>query len=315
LRHCITIIIAASLLSIPIRSWASNLFADVGVQTRYVQGDSTYYISGVDPALGSWASELEFPLNNSMAGVSLYVGSSHEENPRQVKGQFCLVWLTTIDDDAGTMKDSDWIENDAAYGEASHAGKDMYTESDARVQGTIFDVDYAHYFRFGARWSLGPMIGYRSQKFEYEIYGYRGTYWTTPVSGAGKALDYEITYKIPYIGLSSGLFFGQTNQFELWFTFAYSNWVKAEDRDDHVLRYKLSEGDCEGNAYLINLSLDWNLYPNWILGLGAEYSDIDTTGAQHQQFYAGPFVGTTYDVDDKISSSSFSTIVKISYAF
>jgi hypothetical protein len=85
LRHCITIIIAACLLSIPIRSWASNLFADVGVETRYVQGDSAYYISGVDPALGSWASELEFPLNNFMAGVRLYVGSSHEENPRQVK--------------------------------------------------------------------------------------------------------------------------------------------------------------------------------------------------------------------------------------
>jgi hypothetical protein len=65
----------------------------------------------------------------------------------------------------------------------------------------------------------------------------------------------------------------------------------------------------------VKLSLDWNLYPNWILGLGAEYSDIDTTGAQHQQFYAGPFVGTTYDADDKISSSCFSTIVKISYAF
>ncbi len=43
------------------------------------------------------------------------------------------------------------------------------------------------------------MIGYRSQNFKYEIFDYRGMYWTTPVSGEGKVLDYEVTYTIPYI--------------------------------------------------------------------------------------------------------------------
>jgi len=258
---------------------------------------------------------LEFPLNNLMAGMSLIVGTRHEKNPRQTRGRFSLTWLRVVEKAAGTMKDSDWIENDAAYDEPPHAGRDIYTESDAQLRGTVFDMNYAHHFRLNNSWTLGPMIGYRSQRLEYEIYGYRGIWWTTPISGAGKVLGYEITYKIPYIGLISDLLFGKDSQFQLNLTIGYSDWAKAEDRDDHILRYKLSEGYCQGEAYLIKLNLDWKFYPNWILGLGAEYVDIDTSGVQYQSWYAGGNVGITYDVNDKITSTYRSTIFKISYAF
>lgn len=315
LRNFITVIIAACLLGIPAKSLASRLVAEIGLEARYVQGDSTYYISGVDPVLGSWASELEFPLDNFMAGVNVTIASMHEKNTRQTRSRLSVLWLSIVDDHAGIMKDSDWIQNDAAYGEPFQVGRDLYTESDAQIRGTIFDIDYAYHFKFRNRWTLGPMIGYRSQNFKYEVYDYRGTYWTTPVSGKGKVLDYEVTYKIPYVGLSSGLVFGDTDQFQLHLILAYSNWAEAKDRDDHVLRYKLSQGDCEGEAHLVEMSLDWNFYSHWVFGLAAEYSDIDTSGVQHQIFYEGPSFGTTYDVDGRISSSFWSAIAKVSYAF
>ena len=311
------IITTACLLCITTKSLALNLFTEIGLETRYVQGDSTYRISFDN----TWAngghgeSELEFPLNNLMAGVSLVIGSRHEKNPNQTKGWFSLTWLGVVNEPAGTMKDSDWVENDAAYDEPPHAGRDMYTESDAQLKGTILDINYAYHFRVNSSWSLGPMIGYRSQYFEYEIYGYRGIYWTTPVSGPGKVLAYEITYKIPYIGLGSDLLFGKDSQFRLHLTIAYSDRVKAEDRDDHILRYLLLEGDCEGEAYLIKINLDWRFYPNWLLGLGVEYVDIDTSGVQHQSFYAGSLVGLTGDVNDRITSTYRSTIFRISYTF
>ena len=43
------------------------------------------------------------------------------------------------------MKDSVWIENDAVFGEAPHAGKDLYTESDAQLQGTIYEISYVSF--------------------------------------------------------------------------------------------------------------------------------------------------------------------------
>ncbi|MEE8300197.1 MAG: omptin family outer membrane protease [Desulfatiglandales bacterium] len=316
MRYFIIIITAAGLLGIPSKSPALDLFTEIGLETRYVQGDSTYRIGGVDSQLGSWASELEFPLNNIMAGISLIIGSRHAYNPSQTRDRFSLTWLRVVQETAGTMKDSDWVENDdAVQGGFPHAGRDIYTESDAQLRGTVFDVNYAHHFRPNNSWSLGPMIGYRSQYLEYDIYGYSGYRYDRLISSTEKALEYEITYKIPYLGLSSDLIFGKDSRFQLHFILAYSDWAKAEDRDDHVLRYKLSESDCEGEAYLIKVNLDWQFYRNWLLGLGAEYVDIDTSGMQHQSFYAGPFVGTTYDVNNKITSTYWSTILKISYAF
>ncbi len=250
-----------------------------------------------------------------MAGISLITGSRHGKNPSQTKARFSLTWLRVVQEAAGIMKDSDWIENDAAFGEPPHAGTDIYTESDAQLRGTVFDVNYAYHFRPNNSWTIGPIVGYRSQYLEYDIYGFRGYDYDIPISSTEKALEYEITYKIPYLGLSSDLIFGKDSRFQLHFILAYSDWAKAEDRDDHVLRYKLSESDCEGEAYLIKLNLDWQFYPNWLLGLGAEYVDIDTSGRQHQSFYAGPFVGITYDVDNKITSTYWSIIPKISYAF
>jgi len=283
-----------------------------------VQGDSTYRISFDN----TWAngghgeSELEFPLNNLMAGVSLVIASRHEKNPNQTKGWFSLTWLGVVNEPAGTMKDSDWVENDAAYPyrEPPHAGADIYTESDAQLKGAIIDMNYTYHFRVNSSWSLGPMIGVRYEELEYDIYGYRGYRYNRAISSTDKALEYEITYEIPYIGLGSDLLFGKDSQFQLNLTIAYSDRAKAEDRDDHILRYLLLEGDCEGEAYLIKLNLDWKFYPNWLLGLGAEYVDIDTNGGQHQSFYAGPYVGLTGDVNDKITSTYQSTIFKISYA-
>jgi hypothetical protein len=315
MRYFIIIITAACLLCIPTKSPALNFYTEIGLETRYVQGDSTYYISGVDLGLGSWASELEFPLNNLMAGMSLVVGTGHEKNPSQSSGRFSLTWLRVVEKAAGTMKDSDWVENDDAVEWGfPHAGRDIYTESDAQLQGTIFDMNYAYHFRLNNSWTLGPMVGVRYQELEYDIYGYRGYWYSRAISSTDKALEYEITYKIPYIGVGSDLLFGKNTQFQLNLTIGYSDWAKAEDRDDHILRYKLSEGDCQGEAYLIKLNLDWKFYPNWILGLGAEYVDIDTSGVQHQSWYAGGNVGITYDVNDKITSTYWSTIFSISYA-
>ncbi|HUU39837.1 MAG TPA: omptin family outer membrane protease [Desulfatiglandales bacterium] len=317
MRYFIILITAGCLLGIPIRSFASDLFTKIAFETRHSNGDSTYHISFDDTWEngGHGESEVEFPLASTMAGVSLAVGNRHEKKPNLTKSQFCLTWLGVVSQAAGTMKDSDWIENDAAFGQAPHTGKDLYTESDAKLQGTIYDIQYAYHFSLTNSLTLGPIIGFRYQEFEYDIYGYRGKYWTTPVSGEGKVLEYRITYKIPYTGLSSDFLFGKNKQFQLHLTFVYSDWAKADDRDNHVLRYKLLEGDCEGEAYLINLNLDWKCYARWVLSLGAEYVDIETGGRQHQSYYAGPYKGITYDADDRITSSSWSSILRICYAF
>jgi len=317
MKYLVAVITAACLLGIPAKSLALSLFTEIGFETRYSNGDSTYHISFDDTWEngGHGESKLEFPLANIMAGISLTAGTRHEKNPGLTKARFRIIWLGVATNAAGTMKDSDWIENDAALGQDPHPGRDLYTESDARLQGAVFDMNYAHHFSLNNSWVLGPIIGYRYQGLEYGIYGYRGIYYTTPVSRDGKVLEYRVIYLLPYVGLSSDFLFGRNDQFQLHFTFAYSDWAKAEDRDDHILRYKLHVGDCEGAAYLINLNLDWKCLSRLTLSLGGEYVDIETRGRQHQSIYAGPYKGFTYDVDDKITSYCWSARFGISYGF
>ena len=205
MKQFITIIIAACLLWIPVNSFA-KVSTKISPELRYMNGNGKYHIDFED----TWAngghgeSELEFPVNNLMIGASLEVGSRYEKTG-QNKGVFSMTLLAIPSGDAGTMKDSDWIENDAAFGETAHAGKDMYTESKVNLNGVMFDVNYAYHLRVNNSWTVGPMVGYRYQKFQYDVNGYRGIYYTTPVSGAGKSLEYENEFKMPYIGLSSGL--------------------------------------------------------------------------------------------------------------
>ena len=316
-KYLFTVLAVLCAVGIPQACLSSDLFIETGPEVRYTAGDSTYHISFDEPwALGGHGeSELEFPIDNVMAGVKVIVGTKYGKNSRKSKGRLCLRLLGTIDKEAGIMKDSDWIENDAAFKETPHEGKDLYTESDARLEGMLFDAIWSYHFSLGHNWGLGPMLGYRYQELHYEIYGYRGYYWTTPVYGQGKILDYQVIYKIPFIGLSSETLLGSKDQFFLSMGFGYSDWVEARDRDDHLLRSKLSEAECEGAAYLLTLNLDWRFYPGWVLGVGAEYVDIDTSGKQHQGFYAGDSVGTTYEVDDIITASYWSGIIRILYQF
>ena len=277
-----------------------KLFTEFGLKTKYIHGDATYHIS-----FPGGASELEFPYDNFMAGITLAVGSKYTEKPKQIKGLLNLSLLYSPTMDSGTFKDSDW----------TGSVKTHYTESDAESNGIIFDVNYAYHFSLNNNWTLGPMVGYKYMDFNFDIYGARGTYPSGPVSISGKVLEYDIHCQLPYIGLSSNLLFGREDQFQLNFIFGYSPWAKVKDRDDHILRYKLSEGDCDGHAYLVDINIDWNFYSNWTLGLGAEYVDIDTSGKQHQSFYAGPYAGWTADIDDEITSSYWSAMLRISYAF
>jgi outer membrane protease len=317
IKYSFIVLAVLCAVSIPQACHSSDLFIETGPEIRHSAGKSAYHISFDEPwALGGHGeSELEFPIDNLMAGIKVVAGTKYGKYSRQSEVRLCLRLLRTIDRDAGIMKDSDYVENDAAFGKPPHEGKDLYTESDARLEGILIDAIWSYHFPLGRKWGLGPVLGYRYQELRYEIYGYRGYYWTTPVYGEGRVLDYRVTYKIPFIGLSSEALLGSKDQFFLGMSFGYSDWVEARDRDDHLLRSKLSEAECKGAAYVLALNLDWRFCPRWVLGIGAEYVDIETSGKQHQGFYAGPSVGTTYEVDDIMTASYWSGILRVLYEF
>ena len=284
-----------------------NIYTTLGLQSGYITGDTTYHIS-----FSGGESELEFPLDNFLLGIEGGLGYKNINNDKQDRARLTVSWFTDITNDAGKMKDSDWVDGDG------HEGLDIYSESDADLDTNIIDINGVYNFCPTKNISIGPMVGYKYQKFEYDIsnlnqvgYGPYDPGYTSSVSG--KVLDYEVKYKIPYLGLSTDLLLG--DKFQMNLRFGYSPWAEANDVDDHLLTYALRKADCDGDAYLINLNAGWKFLPAWILQVGGEYVDIDTKGTQHLSYYAGPYAGFTADVDDKITSSYWLISAVVKYKF
>ena len=276
----------------------------MGLRLGGITGHSKYHIS-----FPGGESELEFPLGNFFLGLEGALVLKNPKNDRQDKARLAIGWLTNVGGDSGTMKDSDWSDG-YLWG---------YTESDSQLRAHIVDVSGIYNFWPLETISIGPMIGYRYQYFDFNIWNYSGTYYGIPVSRSGHVLDYTVKYHIPYYGLNSDFLFRDT----FWFNSRVAfSWAFANDRDDHLLRYKLSEASCDGPGVIVNINANWEFLPNWLLQVGGEYTYINAEGEQDQSWY-GDDPGTAVDetgwaitgIDDKITYSAWIISAYLKYKF
>lgn len=288
----------------------------LGFDAGYLYGDTTYHISDYVGTSGI-ESELEFPLQAPLAGVTFGFGRSsmRSETPFSLQA----TWRTNLGAGYGKMKDSDWLTDDIdifLVGTAN-PGKDIYSESEIELTANIIDVRMAYAFHPSRSSAISPLVGYLRQNYEYDVmntnqvgYGPYAPGYTGFV--AGKTLAYEITYTLPYAGLQLDLI-GDT--FSLRLEAVYSPDATAEDRDDHILRYKLSTAKADGDMIGGQLLAEWAAGNAVTIGLSGCYMRISTTGIQTQMFYAGPYAGWTAAINDKITSSQASGFLSVSFGF
>jgi len=287
-----------------------GLSLEYGLKIGHINGDTVYEIRG--PEEGGWKSRLKFPMNNYLMGGKVSLNYNDEG-----WGDYFLNlggWIS-LTKTAGKMEDSDWLY-------AYSASKTIYSESDAGMDVKIFDGNILFnflkdpYSEEKQSLILGARIGYKYQKFDYDISN------TTQIDYIdysyifvrGKTLDYEVEYKIPYLGLN-GLY-SFDNAFKADIEINYSPWVKAEDKDDHLLRDKLSKGNCEGSLFMVGGNLSWEFKKNWTWEIGVNYTTINTQGKQRQYFYDGPYEGlASGNIDDKINSNQLCVNTFIKYCF
>jgi hypothetical protein len=119
-----------------------------------------------------------------------------------------------------------------------------------------------------------------------------------------------------YVGVSADLKkYSLNGDFTSAVRIGFAPEVAAKDRDDHILRSKLSTGSANGMAYFLSADFAWTFSDGLRFGVGGEYINISTDGTQYQYFYAGPYAGQAYYIDDKITSHQFSLIGNISQQF
>ncbi len=298
------------------QSSSDNTFG-IGIGIGFMSGNTLYHISAYD-ATGGIESELEFPLKTLLLGLEYgYVG-------RNARGQddlkIGIQWFMNIDNGSGKLKDSDWLTDSVDIIEvgAPHPGLDIYSESDITLKANIIDLRASYNFWPSDSLSVGPLGGFLYQNFQFDAsnvhqVGY-GPYNTPSYTGSvsGLVLTYEVTYTIPYLGIHSEMLVSRS--FQAFLDLGYSPWASAEDRDDHVLRKKVSKAKTKGSAYLAAITAQWDIEDNDFFLIRGQYLEINTTGTQTQTFYDGSgdvFTG----INDKITSKQISATVLFSHRF
>ena len=287
-----------------------------GYGIGYLNGNTLYHISVYD-ATGGIESELEFPLNTVLFGLE---GGYVSKNAKgQDEFRIGLQWSMNMGSSSGKLKDSDWLTDSVDIIEVGspHPGLDIYSESDIALKANIIDLRGSYNNWISDNLSIGPLGGFLYQNFQFDAsnvhqvgYGPYAPGYTGSVSG--RVLTYEVTYTILYFGMHTEIPF--SNKFQAVVDLGYSPWASAEDKDDHILRQKISKAKTSGSAYLASITAQWDIEDNDFFLIRGQYLKIDTTGTQTQTFYDGSgdvFTG----INDRITSKQISASVLFNHRF
>jgi hypothetical protein len=282
----------------------SSISAGLGL----LKGETTYQIGGsfesVEGNGRAWfpISELVFPLDIFTAVLDAKFNLSE-------KWELVAGIQKNITKESGKMKDSDWL--------TAPNSLDVYSESDAEADALIIDIAAKYYFGRKAYENsrISFFIGgkYIYQNYDFDVYDLTQWYPSQPNEPydyvSGKVLTYEVTQHIPAVILGTEIF--TKHNFRMDAYFGYSPYVTVEDKDNHILRSKISKAECDGDATLISLSGSYKFLPGWTVDIGFEYLSIDTEGRQ-KQYIDGVYYAT---IDQKNFSEIASYALTISYLF
>lgn len=319
------ILLSAFLIgSITLLSYANTTEINIMTGIERMSGDSTYQIGGkVETTTDS--GYVRFPISELMFPLDIYMASVGCSVDIEKKWNFRTYLKKSTTRDAGKMEDSDWGIN---YYEIDWwmdpNSLDIYSESDAELDALKFELNIQYSLLNEPYEYLNLLItagcGFLYQKYDFEVsnldqwYPSLNEYFGYDIGHdyeKGKVLTYEINYSIPYIMI--GTKFDIQDIFYISAEFGYSPFARAEDEDDHILRSKISKGDCDGDAKLLSLELLYSI--PWIdkmfLMLDLDYFEIDTKG-ESKSYIDGYYDHT---INQKITSKQISTSLSIGYRF
>ena len=218
------------------------------------RGHTSYKISGTNQN-GDWKSILEFPLNTEF----LQINYTDDIENFAILNSFSISYKRNIFKDSGVFKDSDWF-----FGSEQ---KLIYAETKSRLNADIFNFEVKRLTnQIFNNVNLSSLMGYTYQKFNFIAKdGWQKSYLNDPPTTQEieeEAIEYDITYKIPYIGIA---IFNKPNKeinYMIKGDFIPRFWTR--DHDYHIVRdknaYSYVNGMGVGFSPKINYELNMKFY-------------------------------------------------------
>lgn len=321
--------------------YASNLQGDVEIGLDKLDGDTTYEIGGKISEVGVGSGIVHFPISKLEFPLGVYLISAKAGVTFGDAWRIGIGLKKNITRKAGELTDSDWgywwLKG---YSWARQDTLDIYSESDASLDALLWDLHGSYTIKLkgvAARLGLDTCalrfgVGYIHQTFDYDItnldqwypsYDYYQTdiendpdippATKNTVKGhiynTGKVLTYTVDYTL-FPMLETGVLVVFPQGFSLETDFSFCPLARAEDDDHHILRNKVSTGDCDGTAVLASVKAGYTLAKALTIGLHYDYLSIYTEGTQTQT--DPDFTGT---IDQHIESRQHFLGVSLGYSF
>lgn len=245
------------------------------------KGHTTYKISGTTQD-GDWKSILEFPLNTEF----LQINYTDDIEDLAMLKSYSITYKRNIFKDSGTFKDSDWM-----YGIDQ---KLIYAETNTRLNADIFNLEIKGLTnQIFNEVNLSGIMGYKHQKFNFVAGdGWQKSYLTDPPTTQeieGDAIEYDINYMTPYIGIA--VFNNQNKEINYMIKGNFIPRFWARDHDYHILREKHAYNHVNGMGVNLSTDIQYKINNNWYLKGEYEYLKASGKGSQRQELKDG----TTYE--------------------
>jgi outer membrane protease len=247
-----------------------------GLRMGYIKGNTAYDFN-------HHTSELEFPMDNLMAGTNLCAGFKNLSLNFEA-------WLPIEDYSGFEMKDKDWTNGvltsytkSKAYMDAvildGSFQYDFYKKDLPQGEGTIYSDEpegYSDNLRFDKA-RIGILLGYRFEKFDFDEYDLWYPELGVTTNQGVKVGTYRIKYNVPYFGLATELI---RENWGFGANLKYSFYPTAKDVDNHLLRGLTFYGDYDkkGEAWLGSIYGFWEFAKNWNLTAGADGTSVRIDG-------------------------------------
>lgn len=295
-----------------------------GYTEYHIQMPTTVLITDgytIDTSISTGHSVLAFPIDGYRAGIKGCLLTQPKGN-KNIRYGLELEISKTFIQPAEAMVDSDWVvvPELTYYQDRFIFGA---TESEAKLSD--YDVSLAGVIKRDLSRNIVGTVsgGYQFKRYQYDIYGISGWYdrdldgvheVVPPYYYQGvNVLDYKVTYSIFSLGTNIELLSNEGLRLSIggiWFPY-----VSAKDLDDHLLRYKTAESDCQGSGYSLKAKGSAKLNPsplnngsNVYLGIGYCITRITATGSQIQKWYGDDPASDDFDDTGSVTSPIENTL-------
>jgi hypothetical protein len=297
MKICVLLLLSAVL--VPAAPAERQIDFTFGHSVAAMFGHTTYDLEllSTEPAL---LSKLEFPLDTTAAGIEARWDILRRERREWTVS---LAAHINLSNPRAPMADSDY-DDYAGYPPWMWS----YTESDIAMSSLFASVSAGRRLISSGAFELFAEAGYRFQYIDQEALNYSGwqVAWNDVslewevylVAYPETALKYTIIYHLASLGFLSDT--RLTGRLHLAANASLLA-VIASDRDDHILRTKLSTATGAGIGYLGGVRLSYRFREpdsSPYIALSAELLGLRVSTTQTQSWYADtdgePPAGTTY---------------------